>query len=102
MSMILSCTYVHVLYCVLDPSVRFTGKYKQQINVEAPINNSFIRVDRRHEAVASCGIQEYFQLPDAVSDGEAMENFKSLESYQFFHAFKVDAVMFNEPASDMC
>ena len=35
-------------------------------------------------------------------DGEAMENFKSLESYQYFHAFKVGAVMFNEPASDMC
>ena len=35
-------------------------------------------------------------------DGEAMENFKSLESYQYFHAFKVGAAMFNEPASDMC
>ena len=35
-------------------------------------------------------------------DGEAMENFKSQESYQYFHAFKVGAVMFKEPASDMC
>ena len=56
---------------------------------------------KRWPLVGYKNIFNYLVLSVGV-DGEAMENFWSLDAYQYFHASKVGAVMFNEPASDMC